>query len=356
MTETMTKGSLCSGTGGLDSALPGELRWVAETDPAASRILKREHSEVLNLGDITAPDFAPEPVDLLTSGDPCQSMSEAGRQLASTDERFLWPDVMRIIDGIRPGEIFLENVRNLVSVPLIRGADDWRGERGSVLKLRLDNLREAGYAVRWMVLGACAVGAPHHRHRWFLRGRHVGQDAPEAERVMAACGAPRSGGRVLLPTPVTRDHKGVDMPNRDGGMSLPTVVSLLPTPTVADSRNTRNATANSGAGGPGNPGWTLADVGHDFQRATGEADPGHWGKFAEAVALWEEIAGRPAPDPTVPAPRGGRRLNPQLSEWMMGYPLGYLTGELERRDALCCAGNGVVPLQAGTAWNLLTSE
>ena len=150
-----TKGSLCTGVGGLDAAAPGALAWVSETNEQAASILKREHPEVPNLGDITAPGFAPSPIDLLTSGDPCQSMSAAGRQLASDDERFLWPYVMDRIDGLRPRTLFLENVQNLTSVPLVKG-----GEKGSVLKLRLDDLREAGYAVRWIVLGACAVGAP----------------------------------------------------------------------------------------------------------------------------------------------------------------------------------------------------
>jgi DNA (cytosine-5)-methyltransferase 1 len=341
MTEIITKGSLCSGTGGLDAAVPGELRWVAESNDAAALILKREHPETLNLGDITAPDFLPEPVDLITSGDPCQSMSAAGRQKASQDKRFLWPHVMETIDRLRPAHLFLENVQNLVSVPLLRGADDWRGQHGSVLKLRLDNLREAGYAVRWTVLGACAVGAPHHRHRWFLRAHRVGAGAPATERVPMKCGAPRTGGRVLLPTPTTADGMGgPGSSGRDGGLNLRTAVlqTLLPTPRATDGVN----------GGP-------SQRGRKGDLAMGSAvQEQHWGKFAAAVALWEQVTGRPVPDPTVPAPRGGRRLNPELSEWMMGYPLGYLTGELERNEALRCAGNGVVSLQAATAWDLLS--
>lgn len=369
MNMIRTKGSLCSGTGALDAAVPGELQWVAETNEAAAAVLKREHSEVPNFGDVITTDwnYRQHHVDLLTSGDPCQSMSAAGRQKASEDERFLWPHVMDVIRAAHPLHIFLENVQNLVSVALVKGAADWRGERGSVLKMRLDDLREAGYAARWMVLGACAVGAPHHRHRWFLRAEYVGAGAPETVRVPAGCGAPRNGPRVLLPTPVTRDWKGVDMPNRDGGMSLPTAVALLPTPTTADGKggpgssgregglNLRTAVtllptprATDGVNGGPNQRGRKGDL------AMGSAVQGeHWGKFAEAVALWEQITGRPAPDPTVPAPRGGRRLNAALSEWMMGYPEGYLTDGVERNEALRMTGNGVVALQAGAAWDLL---
>jgi DNA (cytosine-5)-methyltransferase 1 len=360
-----TKGSLCSGIGGLDQAVPGDLEWMAETNPDAARILKREHAGVPNLGDITIPDFPATRVDLLASGDPCQSMSAAGRQNASEDERFLWPHVIDIIRRTLPDQIFLENVQNLVSVALVKGADDWRGQRGSVLKMRLDDLRAAGYAARWTVLGACAVGAPHHRHRCFLRATRVGAGAPEAVRVLSKCGAPRTGGRFLLPTPTTRDHKGRNQ--RNDATCLPGAVALLPTPTAADGKGGPGASGRDGGlnlrtavtllptpratdgtnGGPGQRG-SRGDL------AMGSAYmPEVWGKFAEAVALWESVIGRPAPDPTVSAPRGGLRLNPALSEWMMGYPDGYVTGELERNAALRAIGNGVVPLQGATAWDLL---
>lgn len=386
--EIRTKGSLCSGTGALDRSTPGELAWVAEKEEAPAAVLKREHPDVPNHGDITVDPERFTHVDLLTSGDPCQSISPAGRQLASDDERFLWPDVMRIIDHAKPKHIFLENVQNITAVPLVKG-----GERGGVLKLRLDNLREAGYAVRWTVLGACAVGAPHHRHRWFLRAVYVGQGAPEAEWIVNKCGAPRNGGRLLLPSPTTADGSGGPgtSPKRTGGMNLRTAVTLLPSPTVADARNTRNATAGRRDGARFNAGVTLSDVGYDFPgmallptptardgdgRGEGSADfwearrqerpvqgiplgaeigllRAGWGKFAEAVSLWEQIIGRPSPEPTEAAPKGGRRLNAALSEWMMGYPEGYLTRDVSRNEALRMAGNGVVELQARAAWEML---
>lgn len=348
MNEIHTVGSLCSGIGGLDKAVPGEVTWVAETNHAATHVLKREHPGAPNFGDIVTTDWnwRQHHVDLLTSGDPCQSMSVAGRQMASGDERFLWPDVMNVIDILRPRELFLENVQNLVSVALVKGADDWRGQRGSVLKLRLTDLRKAGYAARWTVLGACAVGAPHHRHRWFLRATHVGAGAPEAVRVLSKCGAPRTGGRFLLPTPTAvrygynQGGASLDGPKR---YSLDQIHNLLPTPGAYDGSR----------GGAQDPDKRRAG-GRSVNLQDAVFQPETWGKFAEAVALWESIIGRPAPDPTVTAPRGGQRLNPELSEWMMGYPAGYVTGELERNEALRAIGNGVVSLQGRAAWDLLS--
>lgn len=199
-----TKGSLCSGTGALDMATPGSLAWVAETADGPSRVLKRDHPEVPNLGDITAPDFDPPYVDLLTSGDPCQSMSHAGQRRASDDERFLWPYVIEVVRRVRPAEVFFENVSGVTTVPLVPGGPrPGAGSRGSVLRLRLDDLRAAGYDCRWMVFGACAVGAPHCRHRWFLRGRYVGDGAPPAVRIPWKC----TKGASLLPTPRAVDGK-----------------------------------------------------------------------------------------------------------------------------------------------------
>lgn len=358
------KGSLCSGYGGLDMALPGTLAYVAEMEPNVSRVLKREHPEVPNLGDITTGSFPP--VDLLAAGFPCQPVSAAGRQQAELDVRWLWPHVLRHIQEGRPVEVFLENVQNIRSI-----------QGGAVLRGILSDLRAASYAARWTVLGACAVGAPHHRHRWFLRATRTAAPG-EAVQITTKCGAPRNAGRILLPTPVTRDGDGREegdekywdkrAQSRSNGMPLGAVVNLLPTPTTRDGMggagtspmreggmNLRTAVtllptprATDGVNGGPNQRGSSGDL------AMGSAcQEEHWGKFAQAVALWEEITGRPAPAPTVLAPRGGRRLNPELSEWMMGLPLGFLTGELDRSSALRAAGNGVVPLQAATAWELL---
>ncbi|MEV7600472.1 DNA cytosine methyltransferase [Kitasatospora sp. NPDC089797] len=77
-------GSLCSGYGGLDmavqSVLGGELAWVADPDPGAAAILAHHHPHTPNLGDITAVNWAEvRPVDVLTAGFPCQSVSLAGK-------------------------------------------------------------------------------------------------------------------------------------------------------------------------------------------------------------------------------------------------------------------------------------
>ncbi len=92
-------------------------------------------------------------VDCIASGFPCQPVSVAGKQLGEEDERWLWPEIIRIICEIRPRIILLENVPGL----LVSGL-------GRVL----GDLAESGYDAEWGCLPASIVGAPHKRERAFI--------------------------------------------------------------------------------------------------------------------------------------------------------------------------------------------
>jgi hypothetical protein len=151
----------------------------------------------------------------------------------------------------------------------------------------------------------------------------------------------------LLPTPMVSDATGGHSEPEIGGSrpggakrmdSLGSVAPLLPTPLAGD--------ADKGGGSIGSTGgFSLGAA----------ARPEVWGKFAEAVALWEAITGVPAPAPTEPGAKGAPRLSPALPEWMMGLRPGMLTGELSRPEALKAAGNGVVLHAVAAAWQLLTA-
>jgi DNA (cytosine-5)-methyltransferase 1 len=96
----------------------------------------------------------PDDRPILTAGFPCQPVSSAGKRLAQRDERWLWPEVARIVRGLRPPLVLLENVPGL----LARGMGDVLGD-----------LAACGYDAEWQVLSAAAVGAPHLRRRvWIL--------------------------------------------------------------------------------------------------------------------------------------------------------------------------------------------
>ena len=75
-----------------------------------------------------------------------------------------------------------------------------------------------------------------------------------------------------------------------------------------------------------------------------------------AIARWESLT-RPAPSPTEPNSKGNPRLAAAFSEWMMGWPAGWVTAVpgVSRNDALRIVGNGVCPQQAAYALRLLLS-
>lgn len=158
---------LCAGYGGLGiaiEALTGDkVAYVAESDEAASLVLAHRFPQAPNIGDITTYDFAQlrGVVDKIAAGFPCQPVSNAGLRLGVLDERWLWPHLARAIRDIRPGHVFLENVAAIKS-------------RG--LSVLAEDLAALGYDLWWTTLRASAVGAAHHRDRWF--GVAVPADAP----------------------------------------------------------------------------------------------------------------------------------------------------------------------------------
>jgi len=156
-----------------------------------------------------------------------------------------------------------------------------------------------------------------------------------------------SGGKLLpAPDAYSGSRGGSQHPEkrRDGGhtVSLADVTehALLPTPTVG------NATGgNAQRGGDRADEKLLPGLARDHST--------DWGPYAPAVERWESVIGRPAPAPVRHDGKGGKpRLNPQLTEWMMGWPAGWVTEPeigLTRAEQLKACGNGVVPQQAAAA-------
>lgn len=95
---------------------------------------------------------------LLTGGFPCQPFSSAGLRRGTADDRYLWPEMYRVIRLTQPTWIIAENVRGLVT---------WNG--GVVLEQVCSDLEAEGYQVQPLIIPAAAVNAPHRRDRvWFI--------------------------------------------------------------------------------------------------------------------------------------------------------------------------------------------
>lgn len=397
---TLTVASLCSGYGGLEMGLRiwlGDLdvRWHAETNADAERVLKTHWPDVPNLGDFTVPDFwdLASRADLHAGGVPCQPWSAAGRGLGEADERHLWPFWLDGIRHTRPATIVFENVAGLA-----------QGKKRATFDQIVTDLVSLGYDVRWCLLGACAVGACHHRHRVFLLACRTRTTAHARQVPVATCGkgvatylpspkVSRGGSNnrgeanlrgidQLLPTPLSRDAEdrgegdagywerraargktaspplgaaiallpsprgrdGLGGPghgiNMQGGIGLPAALNLLPSPHGSDARNGR---PNQGIAS-GDIALSSAVIGERF------------GKYAAAVARHADVMGALPPEPIEIGPKGGRRLAAAFSEWMMMLPAGHVTSVLDRGPALERCGNGVVPLQAATALRLLFND
>lgn len=94
-------------------------------------------------------------VDVITAGFPCQPFSVAGKGLAESDPRNMWPQTIRTIGVIRPRFTLLENVPGLFAHKYIQRI--------------FGDMAEIGYDCRWCPLSAADCGAPHRRSRqWFL--------------------------------------------------------------------------------------------------------------------------------------------------------------------------------------------
>jgi DNA (cytosine-5)-methyltransferase 1 len=167
--------------------------------------------------------------------------------------------------------------------------------------------------------------------------------------------APPDPAVALLSTPVAHDtgrspDAHLTMRTSIGSSSvtsLAVAAALLPTPTVADSRGTRNATSGrtDPRGSTNTNGWTLVDV----------AFTDRWGEYAPAIARWEILLGRPAPNPTKPGRTGRPRLSARFVEWLQGLPDGYVTSLVGSNDALRLLGNSNPPQQYAAAWRQLTA-
>ncbi len=162
--------SLFSGIGGLDLAAErAGFKTVAfcERDEFCQKVLAKHWPGVKIYDDVRTIDTTGIPaIDMLHGGYPCQPFSVAGLQQGIHDSRHVWPEMLKVVRGLRPTWVVAENVKGHITL----GLDDV-----------LWDLAESGYTARPFVIPACAVGANHTRERVFIvaytasDGRNDGQ-------------------------------------------------------------------------------------------------------------------------------------------------------------------------------------
>lgn len=98
----MTHASLFSGIGGPEVAA-AMMGWNnvfhCEINPFCRSILEFWFPNSDSYDDITKTDFSKYRgrIDVLTGGFPCQPFSYAGKRGGQSDERYLWPEMLRVI-------------------------------------------------------------------------------------------------------------------------------------------------------------------------------------------------------------------------------------------------------------------
>ena len=152
--------SLFSGIGGLDLAAEwAGFRTVGQCEWADyPRAVLEKHWPGLprwrDIHTLTKESFYEQTglhtVDVISGGFPCQPFSVAGKQRSKDDDRYLWPEMLRVIHELQPTWVIGENVPGIVNLALDQVLADLEAE---------------GYEVQCFLVPACGVDAPHRRYR-----------------------------------------------------------------------------------------------------------------------------------------------------------------------------------------------
>ena len=125
-----------------------------DNEPYAQAVLKKHWPEVpchKDIREVRGELYAG--VTLLTGGFPCQPFSVAGKQRGKDDNRYLWPEMLRVIQEAKPAWIIGENVAGIVNLALDQVCADLEGQ---------------GYEVEPIIVPACGVDAKHRRNRVWI--------------------------------------------------------------------------------------------------------------------------------------------------------------------------------------------
>lgn len=279
----MTHLSLFSGIGGLDIAAEmagfktvGQCEWA----DYQTKILEQHWPDVPRWRDIrelTKESFYERTglrtVDVISGGFPCQPFSVAGKRGSEKDDRFLWPEMLRVIRELRPTWVLGENVPGIINL---------------ALDTVLSDLENEEYSCQTFIVPACGVDAPHKRERIAIlahandRGSAVQRDGTLSDADADERKRHDHGRRTKA---TFTGQRWEDKPGTDG---------------VADG-------VSEGVHGTASDAESLRLQGLSAQQICRGGEYRH--QLMELVEA---------------TPRGNAGcLNPEFVEWLMGYPIGW---------------------------------
>jgi DNA (cytosine-5)-methyltransferase 1 len=179
----LTHGSLFSGIGGFELGAERqgiETLWNCELIEYNRRILKQHFPKTKQYNDITKMEI-PGKVNIISGGFPCQDISIAKvtgqngiAQGIKGNRSGLWAEMYRIVRGVRPEYIIIEN----------SSAITFRG-----LERVLCDLSEIGYNAEWQSLSGTTFRVQQIRERTYIVAypSEVGLQGSEPQEVFSKC-------------------------------------------------------------------------------------------------------------------------------------------------------------------------
>lgn len=158
-------------------------RWAVETVRANRPGVPLFDCDVRSL----CVDQLPPSPFAVVGGPPCQAFSTAGRRRGLADERGnVFLHFLTLAVGLRPSYIVVENVRGLLSAPLVHVPHALRDRElredeqpGGALRCIVSMLEDAGYGVSFDLYNVANFGVPQARERLLMIAASSGRVVPK---------------------------------------------------------------------------------------------------------------------------------------------------------------------------------